>query len=117
MSQYLTTRKIQEMVVDPEVTKQDMANLMHDFRDREWWVHPLIANRRRVLATFAAIFGLGLGGGRWGIPALDRFWDQRVNGKSGERPSEQTQQMTEDEIRQTIEWMELKQSTQKYHEP
>ena len=55
---YLTIEQIQEMVKDPKVTKQDMANQMFKFRDKHWWIGPFIKNKKRIVATLGTLIGL-----------------------------------------------------------
>ena len=61
------------MVADDSKTKQDIANLILDFRDANWWVTPFIKNKTRILSTVATIFGLGVGSGHYGIPVFEKF--------------------------------------------
>lgn len=80
----LTTREIQQMVLDPDVTKQDMANLMFDFRDENPWIMPFIKNRKRIIATVATIVGLS---GFTGHKAGDSILKYAKPEKSKETPS------------------------------
>ena len=73
MSKIKTSTEIQKMVEDDNVSKQDIANLIHQFRDDNWWVTPFIQNQKRIMATVATIFSLGVGSGHYGLPAIERF--------------------------------------------
>ncbi len=69
MAKHYSTREIQEMVLNPDVTKQDMAYMIFDFRDQNWLLAPILKNKTRIVSTLFAMLGVGAVGGH-GLPEL-----------------------------------------------